>query len=178
MVPSEEEEQDTIGYYFRTLDSLITLHQKKCFLRSLSSFSIIAISWEQRKLGDLIIQGGSGGTPTATKSEYYGGTIPFLSIADIKDRDIKATEKTITETGLNNSAAWIVPKGAISLAMYASVGKVSFTPNQIEGNAKEFINTIIKLKPAAAKGTYIKSIYLSSTMSMGIKIDPKSVENN
>ena len=124
MVPSKEEEQDTIGYYFRTLDSLITLHQKKCFLRSLSSFSIIAISWEQRKLGDLIIQGGSGGTPTATKSEYYGGTIPFLSIADIKDRDIKATEKTITETGLNNSAAWIVPKGAISLAMYASVGKV------------------------------------------------------
>ena len=62
--------------------------------------------------------------------------------------------------------------------VHASVGKVSFTPNQIEGNAKEFINTIIKLKPAAAKGTYIKSIYLSSTMSMGIKIDPKSVENN
>ena len=62
--------------------------------------------------------------------------------------------------------------------VHASVGKVSFTPNQIEGNAKEFINTIIKLKPAASKGTYIKSIYLSSTMSMGIKIDPKSVENN
>lgn len=62
--------------------------------------------------------------------------------------------------------------------VHASVGKVSFTPAQIEGNAKEFINTIIKLKPAAAKGTYIKSIYLSSTMSMGIKIDPKSVENN
>ena len=62
--------------------------------------------------------------------------------------------------------------------VHASVGKVSFTPDQIEGNAKEFINTIIKLKPAAAKGTYIKSIYLSSTMSMGIKIDPKSVENN
>ena len=117
-------EQEHIGLFFENLDNLITLHQKKCFLRSLSSFSIIAISWEQRKLGDLIIQGGSGGTPTATKSEYYGGTIPFLSIADIKDRDIKATEKTITETGLNNSAAWIVPKGAISLAMYASVGKV------------------------------------------------------
>ena len=117
-------EQISIGQCMTRLDHLITLHQKKCFLRSLSSFSIIAISWEQRKLGDLIIQGGSGGTPTATKSEYYGGTIPFLSIADIKDRDIKATEKTITETGLNNSAAWIVPKGAISLAMYASVGKV------------------------------------------------------
>ena len=47
----------------------------------------------------------------------------------------------------------------------------------IYGNAKEFISTIIRLKPAAAKGTYIKSIFISSTMSKGIKIDPKSVES-
>ena len=60
--------------------------------------------------------------------------------------------------------------------VHSSIGKVSFTPEQIFGNAKEFISTIIKLKPAAAKGTYIKSIYLSSTMSKGIKIDPKSVD--
>ncbi len=60
--------------------------------------------------------------------------------------------------------------------VHTSIGKVSFTPEQIQGNAKEFIATILKLKPAAAKGTYIKSIYLSSTMSKGIKIDPKSVE--
>ena len=60
--------------------------------------------------------------------------------------------------------------------VHTSIGKVSFTPEQIYGNAKEFIATIIKLKPTAAKGTYIKSIYLSSTMSKGIKIDPKSVE--
>ena len=44
------------------------------------------------------------------------------------------------------------------------------------GNAKEFLNTVIRLKPAAAKGTYIKSIFLSSTMSKGIKIDPKSLD--
>ena len=43
-------------------------------------------------------------------------------------------------------------------------------------NAREFVNTLIKLKPATAKGTYIKSIYLSSTMSPGVKIDPKSIE--
>ena len=60
--------------------------------------------------------------------------------------------------------------------VHTSIGKVSFTPEQILGNAKEFISTIIKLKPSSAKGTYIKSIYLSSTMSKGIKIDPKSVE--
>ena len=60
--------------------------------------------------------------------------------------------------------------------VHASIGKVSFTPEQILGNAKEFLATIVKLKPTAAKGTYMKSIYLSSTMSKGIKIDPKSVE--
>ena len=59
--------------------------------------------------------------------------------------------------------------------VHASIGKVSFTTEQKLGNAKEFIATIIKLKPATAKGTYIKSIYLSSTMSRGIKVDPKTV---
>ena len=59
--------------------------------------------------------------------------------------------------------------------VHAAIGKVSFTPEQIYENAKEFIQTIIKLKPAAAKGTYIKSIFISSTMSKGIKVDPKSV---
>ena len=60
--------------------------------------------------------------------------------------------------------------------VHASLGKVSFTPEQICGNVKEFVNTLIKLKPATAKGTYIKSIYLSSTMRAGLKIDPKSID--
>ena len=60
--------------------------------------------------------------------------------------------------------------------VHASIGKVSFSSDKIYENAKEFIQTIIKLKPAAAKGTYIKSIFISSTMSKGIKVDPKSVE--
>ena len=60
--------------------------------------------------------------------------------------------------------------------VHTSIGKVSFTPEAIRENAKEFIDMINKLKPAAAKGTYIKSIYLSSTMSKGIKIDLKSLD--
>ena len=60
--------------------------------------------------------------------------------------------------------------------IHTSVGKVSFTPEQIVDNAKEVINTIIKLKPSAAKGSYVLSIYLSTTMSPGLEIDPKSVE--
>ncbi len=60
--------------------------------------------------------------------------------------------------------------------VHASIGKVSFSPDQIKDNAKEFVNALIKLKPATAKGTYLKSIYLSSTMSPGLKIDTKSIE--
>jgi len=59
--------------------------------------------------------------------------------------------------------------------VHTSIGKVSFTPEKIKDNAVEFINTIVKLKPVAAKGTYIKSIYLSSTMSPGIQVETKSV---
>jgi len=66
-----------------------------------------------------------------------------------------------------------VDKGGI---VHTSIGKVSFAPEAIKQNAKEFIQTIIKLKPATAKGTYIKSIFLSSTMSAGIKVDTKSID--
>ena len=60
--------------------------------------------------------------------------------------------------------------------IHTSIGKVSMSAEAIAGNAKEFIATVNKLKRAAAKGTYIKSIFISSTMSKGIKIDPKSAD--
>lgn len=60
--------------------------------------------------------------------------------------------------------------------VHTSVGKVSFEAGMIRDNAKEFVSTLLKLKPSTAKGTYVKSIYISSTMSPGIKVDPKSVE--
>ena len=61
--------------------------------------------------------------------------------------------------------------------IHTAIGKVSFTPEQIVDNAHEVLSTIIKLKPSAAKGTYVKSIYLSTTMSPGIEIDTKSIES-
>ena len=60
--------------------------------------------------------------------------------------------------------------------VHSSIGKVSFTADQIIENAKEFMSMINKLKPTAAKGTYVQSIYLSSTMSPGLAVDPKSVD--
>lgn len=59
--------------------------------------------------------------------------------------------------------------------VHAAIGKVSFDAKNIQENAQEIISTLIKLKPQAAKGVYVKSIYLSSTMSPGIAIDPKGI---
>jgi large subunit ribosomal protein L1 len=61
--------------------------------------------------------------------------------------------------------------------IHASIGKVSFEPHKIAENAKEFVSMVNKLKPAAAKGTYIRSLFLSSTMSPSIKIDPKGLDD-
>ncbi|MCH5247742.1 MAG: 50S ribosomal protein L1 [Muribaculaceae bacterium] len=61
--------------------------------------------------------------------------------------------------------------------VHTSIGKISFTPEMVKENAREFVNTLIKLKPATAKGTYLKSIYLSSTMSPGIKVDSKTIDD-
>lgn len=61
--------------------------------------------------------------------------------------------------------------------IHTSIGKVSFEPHKIIENAREFLSTVNKLKPSAAKGTYIRSIFLSSTMSKGIKVDPKGLDD-
>ena len=59
--------------------------------------------------------------------------------------------------------------------IHSGIGKISFDANKLVENTREMMSTIIKLKPTAAKGTYIKSIYLSSTMSPGVQVDVKSV---
>jgi len=59
--------------------------------------------------------------------------------------------------------------------IHAAVGKISFNEDQLYDNAKELLQTIIKMKPSASKGTYVRSAFLSSTMSAGIQIDPKSI---
>ncbi|UWV93852.1 restriction endonuclease subunit S [Mycoplasmopsis cynos] len=81
----------------------------------------------KENLGNLYQFGKSGGTPLSSNKEFYNGHIPFLSITDISNSDtyIYKTEKNITLKGLKNSSAWIVPKDSISLAMYASIGKVA-----------------------------------------------------
>ena len=100
-------------------------------------------AWEQRKLEDLFAYGGSGGTPSSNNRNYYNGNIPFLNISDLKERNIRFTEKQITTLGLHNSAAWIVPAGSISLAMYASVGKVGIICNDT-ATSQAFYNMVVQ----------------------------------
>jgi len=59
--------------------------------------------------------------------------------------------------------------------VHAAIGKVSFSPENLNENARELLQTIMKLKPTSAKGTYVRSVYLSSTMSPSVAVDPKSI---
>ena len=97
-------------------------------------------------------------------------------------RGLMPNPKTGTVTMEVGKAVKEVKAGTIDFKVdkfgivHSSVGKIAFSAEQIADNASEFMNTILKLKPTTAKGTYVKSIFLSTTMSPGLQIDPKSVE--
>jgi len=96
-------------------------------------------------------------------------------------RGLMPNPKTGTVTMEVGKAVEDVKKGKIDFKVdkfgiiHSAVGKVSFEPAKLVDNIREFLSMVNKLKPTAAKGTYILSVYLSSTMSPGIKIDPKSI---
>lgn len=103
--------------------------------------------WEQRKLGD-ITESFSGGTPTAGKSEYYGGDIPFIRSGEISS---ELTELFITENGLNNSSAKMVEAGDILYALYgATSGEVSIS--RINGAINQ---AILAIRPTKNDNSYL-----------------------
>lgn len=83
-------------------------------------------AWESVTLGD-IGKWGSGGTPTKSRREYYGGDIPWLVIGDLNDGVVRDAESCISEEGLKNSSAKLVPPGTLLIAMYGSIGKLGIT---------------------------------------------------
>ena len=158
--PKSLDEQKKIGSFFQSLDAMVALHQrkldklqaiKKSLLQKMFPaegedrpqirFAGYTDAWGQERLDQLFVNSGSGGTPLATNPNFYNGPIPFLGIADITDREITSTKKSITELGLKNSAAWIVPAGSVSLAMYASVGKVGITTKDL-ATSQAFYNMV------------------------------------
>ena len=94
------------------------------------------MEWKEVRLGDVCTRVCSGGTPKSTNLSYYGGEIPWLNTKEIDFNRIYSTEKTITDSGLNNSSAkWIVPN-TVTVAMYGATAgkscivKVPMTTNQ------------------------------------------------
>ena len=98
-------------------------------------------------------------------------------------RNLMPNPKTGTVTNDVAAAVNEVKGGKIAFKVdkagivHASIGRISFDPNKITENSTELINAILKLKPATAKGTYLKSVSMASSMSPGITLDTKSLSN-
>lgn len=143
------DEQKLIGQYFRQLDNLITLHQRKfekltnvkksmlekMFPQNGSSYPEIRFKgftdpWEQRKVSDLAEKTYGGGTPTTSNEAYWNGDIPWIQSSDVVDSRLLGVEprKWITQDGLNNSAAQLIPGNSIAIITRVGVGKLAFMP--------------------------------------------------
>jgi large subunit ribosomal protein L1 len=98
-------------------------------------------------------------------------------------RNLMPNPKTGTVTNDVGAAVTEVKGGKIAFKVdkvgiiHASIGRVSFTPQMLKDNGQELINTILKLKPSSSKGAYVKTVSMASTMSPGISIDTRSVQN-
>lgn len=156
------EEQQKIADFLSTVDEVIAQseaevqnleQQKKAAMQKIFSQELRFKcedgteypEWEENSLKEICSFMRSGGTPKSTNKEYYNGNIPFLSISDMtkSGKYISETDKHISEEGLNNSTAWLVPKESIILSMYASYGKVCI--NNIElTTSQAMISLIIK----------------------------------
>ena len=143
------EEQRKIGLFLTQLDHLITLHQRKydklqvlkkamlekMFPKNGSSvpeirFKGFTDAWEQRKVSDLAEKTYGGGTPTTSNEAYWNGDIPWIQSSDVVDGKLLGVEprKRITQNGLNNSAAQLIPENSIAIITRVGVGKLAFMP--------------------------------------------------
>ena len=143
------QEQYRIGEYLSQLDNLITLHQRKfekltnvkksmlekMFPQNGSSYPEIRFKgftdpWEQRKVSDLAEKTYGGGTPTTSNEAYWNGDIPWIQSSDVVDGKLLGVEprKRITQDGLNNSAAQLIPENSIAIITRVGVGKLAFMP--------------------------------------------------
>lgn len=114
-------EQTKIGQYFSNLDNLITLHRCKCIIYRKNMVN----AWEQRKLGDVANIVG-GGTPNTNKVDYWDGDIDWYTPAEIGDVIyIDSSKRKITEDGLNNSSAKMLPVGSVLFTSRAGIGKMA-----------------------------------------------------
>ena len=134
-LPSDKE-QKKISDMLELLDKKIELQTRKIEALKLFKKGLLNSFFKNKQLNvtieNCISYGKAGGTPSSKNKDYYDGNIPFLSISDMTSQKkyILKTEKSISQQGIKNSSAWIVPKNSIILSMYASYGLI--TINKIE----------------------------------------------
>ena len=149
---------------------------------------IIPKNWELKKMTQVVLWS-SGGTPRATEKLYYeNGTIPWLVIGDLNDGIVNCAASHITELGLKNSSAKMMPAGTLLVAMYGSIGKLGITgmpccTNQAIAFAKEVYGVTTKymfyylsmIKPqliTKGKGGTQKNISLTVLISIDVVVPP------
>ncbi|MCX8193756.1 MAG: restriction endonuclease subunit S [Candidatus Pacearchaeota archaeon] len=132
--------------------------------------------WEVVRLGDVSEKMKAGGTPLRSKKEYYGGNIPFVLIEDITSCNLylEKTKETITQKGLDNSNAWIVPVNSLLLSMYATIGATAI--NKIPVATNQAILAIIpKKKLDVMFGAYILKYHAERLKMHNIATTQKNV---
>ncbi|MCF1843594.1 restriction endonuclease subunit S [Lactobacillus jensenii] len=153
-------EQKQIGKLIKLMNSLLSLQQRKLELEKQLKFFLFQNAipskeavifkpkirfrefqdkWKYAKLSEIYNTDCSGGTPSVKNKTFYGGNIPFLTISDLNNKKIYKTQKTLSKKGLENSSAKLVPAGSISLAMYASVGKIGILSKEM-ATSQAFFN--------------------------------------
>ena len=124
LVPQYDEQQP-LGQFFNRIDNLITLHQCKCQIDGCRFQSPLAITWEQRKLGDIADIVG-GGTPSTGNQSYWDGDIDWYAPAEIADQIYaNSSQKKITGLGYENSSAKMLPPGTVLFTSRAGIGKTA-----------------------------------------------------
>ena len=148
MFPSIKE-QNEIATYFRSLDHLITLHQRKCEqTKKLKKYMLqkmfpqngakvpeirfygFTYDWEQRKLGEIATETYGGGTPKTSNEEFWKGDIPWIQSSDLIDEclfDVRP-RKCISQEAVSKSATKLVPQNSIAIVTRVGVGKLAFMP--------------------------------------------------
>ena len=159
-IPISLQEQQVIGSFFSRLDNLITLHQRKydklvIFKKSMLEkmfpkdgesvpeirFAGFTDPWEQRQLGELVTTTIGGGTPSTSNPAYWDGEIPWIQSSNVLEDTLFDVDipKAITQKGLEESAAQIVPENSIAVVTHVGVGKLIYLPFQYS-TSQDFIS--------------------------------------
>jgi len=130
------QELDHLKVQKKIIEKEVTSYIDKLSLVELKSFPIRSGGWKSVLLKDVVKKIRGGGTPTVSVRENYVGNVPFVKIDDITSgrKYLSATKVNISEVALNTSSAWLVPSGSILYTIYATLGEVAITKNDVATN--------------------------------------------